>query len=364
VNPNGVLFGGILVVSVGVLGLLLLLDHLIHRTKAHVLPVTPVKNEPSTAGPVAVQKLEPLPRLEPLAFMDVLRKSLKDYRLNMILFLPALSYFILGESTLLVESYFEATQLPAYYGGVSLIFFPVYFCLFLAQISLTGRVVRGGKVINFPELWVDMRKYAMTVLGIGFVFGIIYVGPFLLSQLLYYYRWTPFLLETSPQLMLILSLVRDLVTAPLYVLIDCAFYVCLAGVGVTGLKYAEAMRAGRYVISQRRSVFIRFFLVLLAVSILLDCSGYIVAGYLESASILRLIFSAVTDFGVRVFYPLWFLIAFRIYWGFKEDNLTLQAGATSVGPPEAISRKQFCTQCGTELPYGSRFCSNCGTRQP
>jgi len=49
--------------------------------------------------------------------------------------------------------------------------------------------------------------------------------------------------------------------------------------------------------------------------------------------------------------------------GRRTDIQVTSDDGTTAQPSEASAEKQFCTQCGLELPEGSRFCIRCGSKQ-
>jgi ribosomal protein L40E len=60
------------------------------------------------------------------------------------------------------------------------------------------------------------------------------------------------------------------------------------------------------------------------------------------------------------------VIIFAIWFGpFHKAKSAAQQTETkrTTAASGKISDKQFCLECGSELPLGSKFCNKCGTKQ-
>ena len=344
----------------GALGLLLFVDYLIHRKRPYVPQAIEAKKESSEpAAPiVTVPKPVPLPRLEPLEFMDVLRRSLKDFRANLILIIPALVEYLRFGVSYGVSMYFKPSSNSANLANlVSVIIFLVVFNVtYLGQISLTGAAVSKGKA-SLRD-WRAGFNYFWTLFVLVSFFGLLFAGPYFGLERLFQ--------GVKPIGTPVAYLTYYLVTMPILILGQSFLCVCFAAVGLDKKRFVGSVKAAWHVLSDRREVFLRFVVFSLVVSIAYDAPARLVALILNSASPTSpasnfgLIFFIVYNLGDAILTSLLFLIAFRIYWGFKEQY-AIGSTEHSTGRVQQPMRK-FCVKCGTELPYGSKFCTNCGTR--
>jgi len=357
VTASNVLFLGVVLGSVAALALLLLLDYRYHKLKPHELPPTRVEIQPSKmAVPLALPKPEPLPKLEPLAFMDVLRRSLKDYRENLVLVVPFLIQYIQSWASYAVSSRYpsQSPSMPnpllLLNGLISLV---VVFAAYLGQISLTAAAVGRGKAALRD--WSDGFKYFWTFLAFLIVFGLLLVGPELGTGLLYQ--------QIKPHSATIAYATYYLVTIPILATGQSILFVCFAAMGLDRKGFATSLDMGWRAMWARRSAFAGLVIISIAVQGAIDVAAFLTAPILEGA-LKNLIF--VFPLVQIIVFPLWFLIAFRIYRGFNEPNAALTQPELSKPQEDSsrvITRKQFCIQCGAELPIGSKFCLKCGSKQ-
>jgi ribosomal protein L40E len=56
-------------------------------------------------------------------------------------------------------------------------------------------------------------------------------------------------------------------------------------------------------------------------------------------------------------------LAFRLKKGKPELPHPLESPAPTNLETQKVTDKQFCTECGTSLPMGSKFCNKCGSKQ-
>ena len=345
--------------SVAALALLLLLDYRFHKRKRQELPVARVETQPNRmAAPVALPKPEPLPRLEPLAFMDVLRRSLKDYRENLILVVPfVIRYIQSGVSYVISPNY--PLQSPSIPNPLlllnSLISLVVVFAVYLGQISLTAAAVGKGKAALRD--WSDGFKYFWTFLAFLIVFGLLLVGPELGTGSLYQ--------QIKPHSATIAYATYYLVTIPILAAGQSVLFVCLGAMGLDHKGFAASLDMGWRAMSARWSAFAGLVMISIAVQAAIDVAAFLTAPILEGAGALKsLVF--VFPLVQMIASPLWFLIAFRIYRGFNEPNAAPTQPELSKPHEDlsgVITRRQFCIQCGAELPIGSKFCLKCGSKQ-
>jgi len=362
VNGSDLTFSLVLLGSMGALALLLFVDYLIHRKRPFVFQVSEVRKESSgPAAPIAtVPKPASLPRLQPLAFMDVLCRSLKDFRANLILIIPLLVEYLWSEVSYGVSRYLKPSSNSANVVNLVsvIIFLGVFIVVYLGQISLTGAAVSRGKA-SLRD-WRDGFKYFWTLFVLVSVFGLLFAGPYFGLERLYQ--------NVKPLGTLVAYLTYVLVTFPLPALGQSFLFVCFAAVGLDKKPFVGSVKAAWRVLSDRWGVFLRFVVFSLGASIAYDALARLIAPILNSAS---LTFPA-NDFGLILFFvyglgdviltSLLFLIAFRIYWGFKEQY-AIGSTEHSMDRVQHPMRKQFCVECGTELAYGSKFCNKCGAKQ-
>ena len=316
----------VILISLVSLVALLLLDYHIHRKRSSIIKISQFRTERS--GPVApvpiltVPEPAPLPRLQPLRFMDVFRRSLKDYRANLVLLVPPLVH--------LVESRLAAAIIAKYslnhYGLLfllnGLVTIVVYFFVLFGEFSMTAAVVSRGKTTLRD--WLVSLKYFWTVIGLGILFGLLVGAPYIAALPLYQ--------GVKSNGTAITSVVYSLITVPLATLGDTVLLVCLAAVTLDNKNLSESLHMGWRVIADRRSAYAGVFIFYTLVEFCFTESYYLIAENSWTSYAVILVSLVIG--------PLFLLIPFRIYWGFNR-----------------------CVQCGTQVPVGSKFCPNCGIEQ-
>lgn len=354
--------------------LLIVLSYLVNsRRRPKTLPSQPVETERIIPTPPAILQSMPLPRLEPLAFGEILRKSVAEYRANLILLVPVIVMFIQTEVTGAVSSSYLTPKFLSSiratpFSATSLHFllfelFVVYSSLIVSFLVLLGQVSMTAKVVTDRECrlgdWlVGVRKYFLTVFAISLIFSIMFAAGEFLSGQLYS--------DLKPLGPMVASIVYYLLSVPLSILTQSVFYVCLAGVPLDRNRFRAAFRMGVRAISSRRSAFAWFLILSVAVLLGLQALGYAIVSILSTApSPLRWI--AVAYAFVEVLpSPLWFLIAFRIYGGFNAPTgplASIQSEQGKDGFVKASSGEQCCIACGGHIPLDAKFCTECGSKQ-
>ena len=377
-NQSDLILIEVVLASIAVFAFMLVFDYYIHRTKAGAIPPRQVTSEVNkVVTPVALPKPEPLPRLEPLPFIDVVRRSLVEYRANLILLVPLLVLFVQTQVTQAIFSRYLSPQVlngirshapitPAELSSllvmaltlllVSVTSLVVSFIVLLGQVSMTAKVVANGKTVlgDWP---FGVRKYFSTVFGVSFIFSFLFLVPRYVPQQLY-----DTLKTIGPTAA---TAVYYLIREPLYNLVQSAFYVCLAAVGLDGRQFRASLQMGGRVILDRRSAFAGLFLLSMTVSLCLDGLSNLIAPILNCGP--PPLKTSAYAFALIEIIPnaLWFLIAFRLYRGFNQErDMTTQAQPeTNMQSPIATARKQFCIECGAQLPLGSKLCSECGSKR-
>ena len=358
--------------SVAALALLLVFDYYLHRTKWYRFRVSQAgEGSRQTASVLSAATPKPetlpeiLPRLEPLRFTDVLRRSLSDYRANMILLTPLLVQFAVSYVSRAVFAAYlipsptsmqseQVSELPVFLSHALIIFVVagivliVDFVVPLGQVSMTASVVSNGRtrLSDWPQ---GVRKYFWSVFAVGIVFAIPSAVALFLPQQLYN--------NLKPLNPTTATVAYYLIREPLNGVIEAAFYVCLAGVGLDLTQFRSALSVGWRVMSHRRIAFASLVALTIVVSLCFDAIRFLIAPFIKSGPVplAIILFSYAVALVEILPSPLWLLMAFRIYRGFDSGDVAQQ--------PLRVIEKQFCIACGVELPVGSKFCSECGSRQ-
>lgn len=340
-NQSDLTFYLVIAVSAVSLAALFLLDYSIHRRRPYVIKISEVKSEPSRSAPsiVTVSKPVPLPRLQPLAFTDVFRRSLKDYRANLILLVPPLVQLVQSQLYVALASRYRSPpnhfNLFFFLNGIVTIV--MYFVVLFGEVSMTAAVISRGKTTLRD--WPVALKYFWTVIGLGIIFGLLVGAPYIAALLLY---------QSS-------RLIYFLITVPLGAFDYSLLTVCLAAIALDNTNLVESLRMGRRVVVDRRSAFAGLFVFSTMVQLCYNGLYYLIGERFGASNVLALVSLAIG--------PLFLLVPFRIYWGFDRSHASTDTERSTVDAPVLGTKTRVCVQCGMELPFGSKFCTNCGAKQ-
>jgi len=314
----------VILISLVSLVALLLLDYHIHRKRSSIIKISGPRAEPSRVAPVpivTVPEPAPLPTLQPLSFNDVFRRSLRDYRINLILVVPLLIRVIQSVVSREISLAYSTNRPLGLLNDFATAV--VLFMVLLGEISMTGAVVRRGKTALRD--WPVGFRYLWTVIGLGIFFGLLVGVPYIAAAL-------PLLQNLKPNGSAIAQAIYSLITIPIAVLGESALSICMAAAALDNRNFSESLRMGWRVIADRRSAFAGLFIFLTTVGLCFTEFYYLIGEKSWGSYAVSLVSLVIG--------PLFLLIPFRIYWGFNR-----------------------CVQCGTQVPVGSKFCPNCGIEQ-
>lgn len=305
-----------------------------------------------------------------MKLLGLLEQTIFDYKLNLVLIIPQLLatviQFLVSVSRkilpTMITSHFMVNGLMDLLGVFSL---AVDFLVFLAQASMTGRVILAGRT-NLKDGWKGLRQYFWPVVGVGLavvLFGAGLLIPITIIGLAYTTLRVPKVLGQVDLLGFVFGWGAFFVTP----LMNSILYIFLAPVILDGLNSGGSIGAGWSAAKENGTPFLALvglgFLMEVVVFLLSKLNNTVAA---QAASLavygVEWLTAILATLPVILFTPLLMLIAFRIY---KESNAAQNVKAREAQKSIAYRESEqtnVCRCCGGRIPQSAKYCPSCGTK--
>ena len=296
--------------------------------------------------------------------VELLKKSLFDYRNNLILISPQLLatviLFLLSYARKPLPTVTASRSIASgLIGLVSIFSLIIDFLVLVVQASMTRKVILTGKT-RLRDGLKGIRQFfwAVFVILIGMTMvGMVFVIPVLIVGFVY------FSLHAHEGLQAVLEFIFGWGSFFINPPLDAILYLSLAPAILANLEMTTSISSGLSAAKKNVTCFITLMGFMFASEVVTFGLGelnHLVTAH--SASLPMYTLEGVTailgTLPGALLVPLCMLLGFRIY---SESNASQVAKAqTFTGSPETEVTK-VCRCCGGRMPSTARYCPNCGT---
>ena len=310
-----------------------------------------------------------------MGFNQLLRKSLADYKANLVLIVPALvstiaSYAVTAYYSPILVGAAASTSPHAMLSrmgwvfGFEFILLFVGFLILLGQVSMTGKVISAGKT-RVSDWWVGVRKYCWRVLGVGTVFGAVIIAVSVVGTIVWVFLFLlPSISQSGPSSPpAAFAFGQRPIFSVAFALLGAIgvsiFVMCLAPIVLDSNGVWGSITSGFKAMRKSGIIFLEFLGLVFLLSLPSTFLGFRLIPNLSSfqsfagnpAFLLSEIIGTLVS-------PLFYLMGFRIY------NESRMPETFIMGDSSAMTNLKSCQSCNARIPADARYCPSCGTSQP